>query len=185
MTTAEQALAQTRCWVEQVVVGLNLCPFAAGPMKGGRIRYVHCGEREAEGIYRALLTEMDTLLGLDETDAETCLVVVPAGLEDFQDYLALFEALEGVIPQAGLEGVLQLASFHPDYCFEGAGMDDPANYTNRSPYPLFHLIREAPLARALEGYPNPEAIPERNIGLLRELGLAEMQRRLAACRETD
>lgn len=185
MTSAEQALAETRCWVEKVVVGLNLCPFAAAPMKGGRIRYVHCAEQQQEGIYRALLSEMETLIGMGETEAETCLFVVPAGLEDFQDYLALFEAVEGVIPQAGLEGILQLASFHPDYCFDGAGEDDPANYTNRSPHAMFHLIREAPLARALENYADPEAIPERNVALLRELGLAEMQRRLAACQGED
>ena len=181
MTPAEQALAQTRCWVEKIVVELNLCPFAHAPMKGDRIRYVHCAEQDEEGIYRALLTEMEALLALDEAEVETSLLVVPAGLEDFQRYLDFFEAAENVIPEAGLEGILQLASFHPDYCFEGDAADDPANYTNRSPHPMFHLIREAPLARALETYPNPEAIPERNMALLRELGLEEMKRRLAAC----
>jgi hypothetical protein len=169
--------------VEQVVVGLNLCPFAAAPMKGERIRYVHCPEPEDEGIYRALLLEMKRLIDLPESSAETCLFVVSEGLEDFSHYLALFHVAEAAIPQAGLEGILQLASFHPDYCFEGADEEDPANYTNRSPYPMFHLIREAPLARALEKYPDPEAVPERNIALLRELGLEEMRRRLASCRE--
>jgi hypothetical protein len=168
--------------VEQLVVGLNLCPFASAPMKGERIRYVLCAEHEAEGIYRALLTEMERLIGLPESEAETCLFVVPEGLEHFDDYLDLFEIAELAIPEAGLDGILQLASFHPDYCFEGAATDDPANYTNRSPHPMFHLIREAPLAQALESYPNPEAIPERNIALLREMGLAELQKRLAACR---
>ena len=181
MKSPQQVLDETRCWVERVVVGLNLCPFAAAPMKGGRIRYVHCAEVEAEGIYRALLTEMETLIGLAEPEAETCLFVVPSGLEAFEAYLDLFEVAEAVIPQAGLEGILQLASFHPDYCFVGAGEEDPANYTNRSPHPMFHLIREAPLARALEKYPDPEAIPERNVSLLRELGLAAMRERLAAC----
>ena len=125
---------------------------------------------------------METLIGLPESQAETSLFVVPAGLEAFETYLDFFAAVETVIPEAGLEGILQLASFHPDYCFEGAEADDPANYTNRSPHPIFHLIREAPLARALENYPDPEAIPDRNIALLRKLGLAEMRRRLAACR---
>jgi hypothetical protein len=185
MIPAEQALAETRCWVEKIVVELNLCPFAAAPMKGDRIRYVHCAEQDEEGIYRALLMEMEALLELDETETETSLFVVPAGLEDFEDYLDFFVTAEGVIPEAGLEGILQLASFHPDYCFEGAGADDPANYTNRSPHPMFHLIREAPLARALENYPDPEVIPERNMALLRELGLAEMRQRLAACQGGD
>jgi uncharacterized protein len=181
MSRAEQVLDETRCWVERTVVGLNLCPFAAAPMKGGRIRYVYCGETEPEGIYRALLAEVETLIGLPELEAETCLFVVPSGLDDFAAYLDLFEIAEAAIPQAGLEGILQLASFHPDYCFEGADDEDPANYTNRSPHPMFHLIREAPLARALEGYPNPEGIPERNIALLREMGLEAMRERLAAC----
>jgi hypothetical protein len=179
----QKTLEETRYWVEQVVVGLNLCPFAAAPMKEGRIRYVHCAERDDDGIYRALLSELETLISLPESLAETSLFVVPEGLEDFRHYLDLFEIAEAAIPQAGLAGIVQLASFHPDYCFEGVSVDDPANYTNRSPYPMFHLIREAPLARALEKYPGPEAIPERNIALLRELGLVDMQRRLAACRE--
>lgn len=180
--TSSKTLDETRRWVEQVVVGLNLCPFASAPMKGERIRYVLCSEHAVEGIYRALLTEMERLTGLPESEAETCLFVVPQGLERFDDYLDLFEIAETAIPEAGLDGILQLASFHPDYCFEDASTDDPANYTNRSPHPMFHLIREAPLARALESYPNPEAIPERNIALLREMGLAEIEERLAACR---
>lgn len=184
MTPSRQALDETRRWVEQVVVGLNLCPFASAPMKGERIRYVLCAEHAAEGIYRTLLAEMGRLIGLTESEAETCLFVVPEGLERFDDYLDLFEIAETAIPEAGLDGILQLASFHPDYCFEGVATDDPANYTNRSPHPMFHLIREAPLARALEGYPNPETIPERNIALLREMGLAELRERLAACRLT-
>jgi len=182
VTAAPQVLEETRCWVERVVVGLNLCPFAAAPMKGGRIRYVVCPESETEGIYRALLQEMETLIGLSESEAETCLFVVPQGLAGFEAYLDLFEIAETALAEAGLEGILQLASFHPDYCFEGSGEDDPANYTNRSPHPMFHLIREAPLARALQHYPDPEGIPERNVALLRELGLAEMRERLAACR---
>jgi hypothetical protein len=182
---SQQALDETRRWVEQVVVELNLCPFAAAPMKGERIRYVHCPERDEEGIYRALLSELEALIDLPESSVETALFVVPEGLEDFSRYLEFFHIAEAVIPQAGLEGIVQLASFHPDYCFEGAEEEDPANYTNRSPYPMFHLIREAPLARALEGYADPQMIPERNIALLRELGLEEMQQRLAACREPD
>ncbi|MCU7843482.1 MAG: DUF1415 domain-containing protein [Candidatus Thiodiazotropha sp. (ex Monitilora ramsayi)] len=175
-------LTATRCWVEKTVVGLNLCPFAAAPMKGERIRYRLCGAETPEEIYRELLAEMETLIGLPEAAAETALFVVPLGLTDFETYLDLFAAAEAVIPEAGLEGILQLASFHPEYRFEDADEDDPANYTNRSPYPMFHLIREAPLARALENYKDPEAIPERNIALLRELGLKAMQQRLSACR---
>ncbi|MCU7850604.1 MAG: DUF1415 domain-containing protein [Candidatus Thiodiazotropha sp. (ex Monitilora ramsayi)] len=178
-------LDAVRCWVEKTVVGLNLCPFAAAPMRGDRIRYQRCLAESPEGIYHELLAEMEALIGLSEATAETSLFVVPRGLADFGEYLDLFATAEAVIPEAGLDGILQLASFHPDYCFDGSLPDDPANYTNRSPYPMFHLIREAPLARALEHYPDPEGIPERNMALLRELGFEEMQRRLAACLERD
>lgn len=182
---ANKELEATRCWVREVVVGLNLCPFAAAPLKGERIRYVLTHEETAEGIYRALLSEMETLIGLPLSEVETSIFVVPRGLEDFADYLDLLDVAEGVIPEAGLDGVLQLASFHPEYCFDGSDMDDPANYTNRSPYPMFHLIREEPLAQALESYPDPEAIPKRNMALLRDLGLDAVRARLRACCSGD
>ena len=171
-------VAATRRWIREVVIGLNLCPFAAAPMERETIRYLVCPERRPEAIYRALLAEMEVFVQLPEEQVETGLFIVPAGLESFDDYLDLLYSAEQAIPEAGLEGVLQLASFHPDYLFEGAPEDDPANYTNRSPYPMFHLIRSEGLARAVARYPDPEQIPERNIRTLRELGLAEMRRRL-------
>ena len=175
------ALRATRRWLEEVVVGLHLCPFAATPLKLGQIRFEVCLASEADTIYCALLTEMETLLSLPEEEAETSLFIVPHGLSAFDNYLDLLYSADEAIPSAGLGGVLQLASFHPDYCFEGAEQDDPANYTNRSPYPMFHLIREASLAKAIEGYPDAEQIPQRNIDKLRELGLQEIRRRLQAC----
>ncbi len=177
------AVKATRRWVEEVVVGLHLCPFAATPMQLGQIRFEVCVASEADSIYRALLSEMETLLSLPQAEAETSLFIVPHGLRAFDDYLDLLYSADEAIPALGLDGVLQLASFHPDYLFEGADLDDPANYTNRSPYPMFHLIREASLAKALEGYPDSEQIPQRNIDKLRELGLQEMRRRLRACHE--
>ena len=173
----------TRRWVREIVVGLNLCPFAARPLERETIRYRVCGETSMDGIYRALLAEMDVFVALPEEEAETALFIVPRGLEAFDDYLDLLYGAEQAIPEAGLAGVLQLASFHPEYLFEGAPEDDPANYTNRSPWPMFHLIRAEGLARAVAGYPDPEKIPERNIRTLRELGLAEMQRRFRAITE--
>ena len=180
---SDEVIEATRRWVAGTVVELNLCPFAAAPMKAGRIRYVVCHESGADGIYRALLKELETLYDLPEETAETCLLIVPAGLESFTEYLALLDAAEAAIPEAGLEGVFQLASFHPDYRFQGCDERDPANYTNRSPFPMFHLIREASLERALEQCPEPEKIPERNMALLREMGLEAMQQRLRACRQ--
>ena len=177
--------AATERWVRELVVGLNLCPFAAAPLQGGRIRYVVCAARDFAGIYRAFLAEVETLLGLSPYQAETSLFIVPEGLDDFETYLQLLAVAEEALDAAGLDGVLQLASFHPDYVFADAAADDPANYSNRSPYPMLHLIREAGLSAALESYPDPEAIPARNVRRLRELGLAELQRRLARCRGAE
>lgn len=168
----------TEQWVREVVVGLNLCPFAAEPLKLGRIRYAVCGETAPDDIFRSLLLEMEALINRPEAAVETSLFIVPQGLESFDDFLEILYSADEAIPEAGLDGVLQLASFHPDYRFEGATRDDPANYTNRSPFPMFHLIREESLERALSSYPNPELIPQRNIETLRSLGLAEVQRRL-------
>ncbi|HHH40257.1 MAG TPA: DUF1415 domain-containing protein [Sedimenticola sp.] len=172
-----QVIADTERWVREIVVGLELCPFAARPLERGTIRYRVCEEADREGIYRGVLAEMVAFLSLPESEAETALFIVPRGLEDFDDYLDLLYALEEVMPEAGLEGVLQLASFHPDYLFEGASPDDPANYSNRSPWPMFHLIREDLLAEALARYPHPEEIPRRNIRTLRALGVEEIRRR--------
>lgn len=180
METAEYVRI-TQCWVRNLVVGLNLCPFAAKPLMEGRIRYLVCLESEPEAIYRSLLQEMETMALLPEAEVETSLFVVPHGLASFYTYLALLQSAEDVIQEVGLEGILQLASFHPEYCFAGADQNDPANYTNRSPFPMFHLIREASLERALENYPNPESIPQRNIEKLRELGLQELEGLLRGC----
>ncbi len=181
---SEAVVKATRCWVEGTVVGLNLCPFAAAPVKAGRIRYVVCSESDRDGIYRSLLREFETMFNLSEEEAEASLVIVPEGLDSFDDYLQLLEVAEEVIPEAGLDGVFQLASLHPDYRFDGCDEIDPTNYTNRSPYPMFHLIREGPLEEALKTYPQPELIPERNMTLLREMGLEALQQRLARCRES-
>lgn len=177
----DQAVIAATCrWVQEVVIGLNLCPFAELPMERDAIRYQVCNQGEQDAIYRALLEEMACFVELPEEQAETGLFIAPCGLEAFDDYLELLYSADQALPEAGLDGVIQLASFHPDYQFEGSDMDDPANYTNRSPFPMFHLIREQGMAQALENYPDPEQIPERNIRTLRNLGLAEMQRRLAS-----
>jgi hypothetical protein len=176
-----EAILACRQWVEEVVVGLNLCPFAAQPMGQGRVRFHATPADQLETIYQSFLQELDQINRLDEAEVETALFIIPRGLEQFSDYLELLTLAEEVIAEAGLEGLFQLASFHPDYRFEGATADDPANYTNRSPYPMIHVIREAPLSRALESYPNPEQIPQRNVQLLRDMGIERVQAQLAHC----
>ena len=179
----EPAITATRCWIQRVVVGLQLCPFAAQPLQQGRIRYQVCDASDGDAIYAALLTEFIDFLRLPAEQAETALFIVPQGLERFEDYLDLLHAAEAGIDATGLNGTLQLASFHPDYRFADSGADDAANYSNRSPWPMFHLLRETLMERALSDYPEPEKIPERNIRRLRKLGLPHMQRLLAGCLE--
>jgi hypothetical protein len=173
MTDAVQARAVdlTRRWLERFVIGLGLCPFAAAPYRLDRIAYPVCDDTSLQNIYDAFLRALEALVLADPQEQETALLILSRGLSDFDDYLDALAVLEQAIEEAGLQGVIQLASFHPDYRFEGAGDDDPANFTNRSPYPMFHLIREDGLAAALESYPEPESIPQRNVRCLRELGI--------------
>lgn len=167
---ADQVRERTRDWLERFVIGLGLCPFAAEPYRHGRIAYAVCEETADDAIYRAFVETVDALLGQSPQQQETALLIVSRGLTDFDDYLQMLDALEYALDEAGLSGVLQLASFHPDYRFAGVAADDPANYSNRSPYPMFHLIREQQLAEALAGFPDPEAVPGRNMARLRALG---------------
>lgn len=179
MVNEQQVIERTRQWLERMVIGLNLCPFAARPYEAGRVHFAVCDETGQEAIYRAFLGELDDFITSDPEQLETALFIPSRGLGDFEEYLDMLALFDEALLQAGLEGVVQLASFHPDYRFEGAAADDPANYTNRSPYPMFHLIREAGLEAALANYPHPEQIPERNISRLRELGIEGIKALLA------
>jgi len=157
-------------WLEVFVVGEGLCPFAAGPLHQGLVRISVCPVSDPDGIYRHLLGELDRLLNTPAGKLETTLVAVPQGLAAFDDYLDMLAVFQDALVQLQLEGVFQVASFHPQYVFEGTSVDDLSNYTNRSPYPLFHLLREESLSAALQGYPEPENIPQRNQERMRELG---------------
>ena len=171
----------TRSWVESIVIGCNFCPFAQREMARGSVRFQVVRAVAPEACLQALVDECVTL---DRDPAiETTLVIYPDAVQDFDDFLGLLELAEALLPAQGYEGIYQLASFHPQYCFAGAGNDDAANYTNRSPYPVLHLLREASLARALASYPHPEKIPEQNIDRARRIGLAQLQARLDACRK--
>ncbi|MGD8956432.1 MAG: DUF1415 domain-containing protein [Chromatiaceae bacterium] len=165
------AIARTRRWLEDVVIGLALCPFAAAPAHAGRIVYEVCEQTSAEAVYQCFLQTLQDFAIADAARHETALLIFTKGLADFADYLDLLALAEQALSEAGLTGVIQLASFHPDYRFAGAPADDPANFSNRSPYPMFHLIREDSLEAALASYGHPERIPERNVRRLRRLGL--------------
>jgi len=183
MPSDDLIIDQTKAWVSSVVVGDNFCPFARKEMENNTIRYRVIGDKnDKDALETGLMALMAECKTLDENDAvETTILVYSEGFSDFQDFLALLELANNLMAEKGYEGVYQLASFHPDYCFADSTDDDPANYTNRSPYPALHLIREESIERVLEGIDNPERIPERNVRYAREKGLAYMQDKLKAC----
>lgn len=168
--TEPAEIAAVRRWVERVVVGLNLCPFAAPVLRPGRVRFALSEAAEPVGILRAALAEATRLLDTPPEALATTLLVVPAGLEDFHDFLDLAAELESVLAEAGAEGVLQIATFHPDYLFEGEPEDGLSHWTNRAPHPVLHLLREDEMAQAIESHPDPEGIPAANIARLEALG---------------
>ena len=170
--SAVQALAATRAWVAGAVVGLNLCPFAKAPLVKGQIRYVACESDDPRAVMTLLCDEMRTLAAADPEVVETTLLVLADALTDFDDYNDFLGAADAALVELGLEGVLQVASFHPDYRYADADPDAIANATNRSPYPLLHLLREASVERAVAAYPEADAIVERNIATLEALGPA-------------
>ena len=177
--TEQQLVKQTKTWLETVIVGYNFCPFARRELELGTIHYCVIPDKDIAGCLEALMLECYRL-DKDKT-IETTLVIYPYGFEQFDDYLGLVEIAEDLLIEQGYEGIYQLASFHPSYCFADAEHNDPANYTNRSPAPMLHLIREDSIEVALKSYPQPEKIPQKNIDLARRLGETKMKQMLHAC----
>lgn len=176
-----QAIAHTRAWVEKLVVGYSLCPFAAHPFREGKVRFVLCEARHWRELLEALVEELVLLARTPSTQLETTLLVHPFVLTDFAEYNDFLDRAEEALAVLGFEGVFQLASFHPDYQFADTGPESPENYSNRSPYPMLHLLREDSVARAVEAHGDPDAIPERNIRLLHELGADRLKEILDEC----
>ena len=175
----EAILAPIRVWVDTMVVGLNLCPFAKRELVKNRVRFVATEATNEEQLLTALYAELE-LLNADDS-VETTLLVHPHVLTDFMDYNDFLDLADALIEDMDLAGVIQIASFHPDYQFGGTLFDDAENYTNRAPYPLLHLLREASLERAIESHPDVSAIPERNIALMNSMGEQKLQALLKAC----
>ncbi len=164
-------LQQTQHWVEKIVIGLNLCPFAKPVFAKNQIKFVLSEATTLEALTNDLLVELDFLTGIEGDDTETTIIVHPHVLQDFEDYLDYIDFTMDLIAEAGLEGTLQVASFHPNYQFEGTQITDIENYTNRSPFPMLHILREDTIEKATKTYPNIETIPERNIQKLKTIGL--------------
>lgn len=168
MAADTQVIQVTKNWLQNVVVGLNFCPFAKREVERETIHYAVsnvCSTPEA------LVAVLDEAQRLDQnSDIETTLIIFARGFEDFDQYLDMLEGANHLLMQGGYRGIYQLASFHPEYCFEGANPDDAANYTNRSPCPMLHLLREASLEKAVAHHPDPEGIPETNIAKAESMG---------------
>ena len=173
MITEAPETQATKAWLEQFVIGLNLCPFAAKPFRESRIHYALEASAEPTHIAERLIEELERLQASPEI--ETILLIVPNALSDFEVYWDFIEVAESIIEQLGLMGIFQIASFHPEYCFEGVAPDDPANRTNRSPYPMLHLLREQSLSEAIAAHPDVAGIPDRNVALLRGLSTNKPQ----------
>ena len=158
------------------MIGLNLCPFAENPYRGNRVHFIVSEQRSAAGLLQDLRSELQALAAADPKDRETTLLIHPCVLADFTEYNDFLEVCDSAVAELNLEGELQVASFHPQYQFAGSQPDDIENYTNRSPYPILHLLREASVTRAVEAVGDPEEIYRRNIRTLRALGHAGWQR---------
>lgn len=169
----------TRKWVEDVVVGYNLCPFAKRELVRDRVRFVVSEADNEDSLLQALQTE---LLRLDdEPETETTLLIHPHVLQSFADYNEFLGAADGLLSYLDLDGVYQIASFHPDYQFADTGPDAAENYTNRSPFPMLHLLREASLEAAIDSHPDVDGIPPRNIELMNKFGAEKMSIVLTEC----
>ena len=169
--TAEEAIAATRAWVERAVIGLNLCPFAKAVHVKNQIRYVVSEARNSDVLLDDLERELLALAEAPPETVDTTLLIHPHVLNDFLDYNDFLEVADEMVEALDLSGVLQVASFHPQFQFAETEADDITNYTNRSPYPTLHLLREASVDLAVAAFPEAELIFEKNIETLRRLGI--------------
>ena len=174
-----EIIQQTEKWIKSVVIDLNFCPFASKALLKKSVRYIVLKEVGVKQSLEALVQEFEFLN--DHEDIETTFIIFANDFVDFKVYLQLVKKAENTITKEDYDGIYQVASFHPDYCFAGSHSDDAANYTNRSIYPMLHVLREDSLTKALALYPSPELIPEHNIALARQKGLQYMQMLRAAC----
>ena len=179
MNLDQPFITATQAWLTSIIIAHNICPFAQREQERGSIRFSVDQQTDMEACLINLMQECQQLD--NDTDIETTLLIYAHAFKSFDDYLDFLAIAEDLLTDQDYEGIYQLASFHPDYCFEGASLDDPANYTNRSPYPMLHLLRETSIDRAVSSYPDVENIPQRNIELTQTLGLAKLQDLLAAC----
>ena len=174
-------IEHTKKWLSTLVIGYGFCPFAKAEFESGSIHYALIETADLQAQLEALISHC-AALDTDET-RETTLLIFPKGLSGFDAYLELVGLAEDLLNLQGYNGIYQLASFHPHYIFADVPAEDPSHYTNRSPYPMLHILREASIEAVLKTYPNPENIPERNIRLTQKIGVESLKNLLNACYE--
>jgi len=162
----------TRLWLEKAVIGLNLCPFAKAVYVKNQVRFAVSAAKHLDGLLEDLDRELEFLAAADPEVVDTILLIHPTLLPDFLDFNDFLQLAEAAVEEHDLEGVIQIASFHPQFQFEGTAPDDMGNYTNRAPFPTLHLLREASIERAVAAFPEAESIYRRNIETLESLGKA-------------
>ena len=164
-------IADTVRWLEKAVIGLNLCPFAKSVHVKGQIHYVVSQATDAEGVAMDLHRELEALAEISANKRDTTLLILPQVLQDFLDFNDFLEVADSMVEELDLGGILQVASFHPLFQFEGTDVDDVTNCTNRAPYPILHLLREDSIDKAVEAFPEAESIYERNMQVLEGMGI--------------
>jgi hypothetical protein len=172
-------IARTRAWLTEIVIGLELCPFAKPVHVKGQIRYVVSSAENPEALLQALLDELSFLADAEPSEVDTTLLIHPRALPEFLEYNDFLSVAEFALEDMGLAGQLQIASFHPDYLYAGNAAEDLANCVTRSPYPMLHLLREASVDRAVAVFPDASLIVDKNIETLRTLGLDGWRRLMA------
>ena len=177
--TAIDPIALTRRWLEKAVIGLNLCPFAKAVYVKDQVRFVLSDASTPEALIEQLAEELLLLRDTPAEQIDTTLIIHPDVLTDFLDYNDFLDNADAAVEALDLSGILQVASFHPDYQFDGTHADDASNYTNRAPFPTLHLLREDSVERAVAAFPDPDVIVERNIATLEKLGAEGFKRLLA------
>jgi uncharacterized protein len=168
----------TQTWVERFVLGLNLCPFARHPYRTNKIKYTIFEGSNTEKLTEKLVLEINHLLETPPSVLETTLIILPDMLADFDEYLDYLEISEFILSELDLEDSVQVASFHPDYQFDGTDIMDVENFTNRSPFPMLHLLREDSIDRAIEAFPEVGDIPAQNIETMKNLGFLQVKKML-------
>lgn len=184
VTRDTKFIERTQRWIDAVVVGLNLCPFARKEVERESIRFVVADDNdEGEALLAVLRAELNRM----ERDVaiETTLIIHPFTLLNFLDYNEFLGVAEDLLSELDLEGVIQIASFHPDYQFAHTAYDDPENYSNRSPYPMLHLLRESSVSRAVDQHPDIQSVPENNVSTLRALGVGRLRKLIKEFSDED